>query len=362
MQCTNPLIKGELNTVHLTKNGKLTPDVIFLDRDKYDKGYYNSQVGIGNKYKRIYPIACQQCITCRLNYSRDRATQMMLETVEHNEDECWFLTITYNDEHLPHHTVKVKSERDGYKGYKQIVGISLDQKNAEVFWKRVQNRYGKGIKKVYCGEYGSKTNRPHGHAIVWGLHLDVTRLKKWNVNEFGDPIWRCEELEELWHDAHLQEGVKKGRCMGNIMVGRVNWNTCAYVARYTLKKSLRCRTNEEYDKYYKAQGKRKEYIIWSNGVGKDYFFDNYEKVYSSDTVPIINKKTGQPVQPPTSYDRILERVDPKLHKSIKEKRMKQAETLQRMENMSNPFSPEERRAIAEARMKAITQDFREKEI
>lgn len=358
MICTSPLCKAELNTVHLTKDGKLTPDVQFLDINEYDNGKYNDQIGIGKKYKKIYPIPCQQCISCRLNYSRDKATQMMLETKIHPENECWFLTITYNDEHLPNYSTKFLTK----DGYQKITGISLDKTNAQIFWKRVSKKYGKGVKKVYVGEYGSQTNRPHGHAIVWNLPLDLTKLKKWNVNEFGDPIWRCEELEELWHDAHLQKGVKKGKCMGNIMVGRVNWNTCAYVARYTLKKSLRCKTNEEYDKYYQAQGKRKEYIVWSNGVGRQFFENNKDKIYQSDTVPVINKKTGQPVQPPTSYDRILEKVDPELHSLIKEKRMKQAQTLNYMDSLDNPFSPEERRAIAEARMKAITQDFRAKEI
>lgn len=359
MICTSPLCKAELNTIHLTKDGKLTPDVKFLDIDSYDKGLYDEDIGIGKKYKRIYPIACQQCISCRLNYSRDKATQMMLETKEHPENESWFITVTYNDEHLPHYTTKMILEDE----YKKITGISLDKTNFQTFWKRVNKRYGKGVKKVYVGEYGSLTNRPHGHAIVWGLPLDLTRLKKWDVNEFGDPIWRCEELEELWHDAHLRNPKpKKGDCMGNIMVARVNWNTCAYVARYTLKKSLRAHSNEEYAKYYQAQGKRPEYIVWSNGVGRKYFNENYEKIYLSDTVPVINKKTGQPVQPPTSYDRILEKIDPELFKSIKEKRWKQAETLNHMDNLENPFSPMERRAIAEARMKAITQDFREKEI
>lgn len=363
MKCTSPLCKAELNSVHMTKKGTLTPDIQFLDLNKYENGEYDHLIGCNNLYKRIYPLNCGQCTPCRLNYASDKATQMMCETSMHPEEECWFLTITYNDEHLPHNKVRMKTDRKGYTGWKQIVGISLDQKNAEAFWKRLSFRYGSGIKKVYCGEYGSETYRPHGHAIVWGLKLDVTRLKKWTVNKWGDPIWRCEELEELWHDGHLQTPKKrKGQCMGNILVGRVTWNTCSYVARYTLKKAIQATNNEEYNKWYKAQAKRPEYIIWSNGVGKEYYEQNKDKIYISDSLVTFNKKGSLTVKPPKSYDRRLKEVDPKLYQSIKEKRTKQAIYLNQELQYNSPFSPEERRAMAEARMKQIMQDFREKEI
>ena len=353
MQCNAPLIKAELNEVYQTKTGKLSPKYLFVDRDKWDKGEYNDKIGIGNLYRKIYPVGCGQCIPCRLDYARDRATQMMLETKIHPEEECWFGTVTYNDEHVPHHTVKYLLPEQGE--WETVTGLSLDKRNAQLFWKRVDKRYGH-VKKVYCGEYGSETNRPHGHFIAWGLPLDLSRLKKWKNNEWGQPMWRCEELEELWSEGDRKEDIR-----GNIIVARVSWEDCCYVARYTLKKALG-KTKEDYNKWYQMNGKRPEYIIWSNGVGKDYLLDNLENIYKYDQVPVLNKKTGDLTKPPTSYDRILEKIDPELHKSIKEKRQKQAQTYNYMANLNNPFSPEERRAISEARMKAIMQDFRTKEI
>lgn len=355
--CTSPLIKAELNTVHLTKKGKLTPDVEFLDRDSYDKGLYNNLIGVGNKYKRIYPIACQQCINCRLNYARDRATQIMLEVGEYPEEECWFITVTYNDDFIPYHSTKYYDEE--IEEWVTTTGQSLDQKNAQKFFWKMRKHF-KKVKKVYCGEYGSQTHRPHGHAILMGCKLDLTRLEKYTVNEWGDPIWRCKELEEKcwsWKDA---DGKKWSK--GNIYVGRVTWETCSYVARYTLKKSLSASTNEEYSMWYKMHGKRPEYIEWSNGIGRSYFERNMTTIYDLDQVPIINKKTGLPVKPPKSYDRILEQIDPKLHKSITEKRQYQAEIQNKLTQMQDTLSPEERRAISEARMKQVMQDFRERSI
>lgn len=350
MQCTAPLIRAELNTMYLNKQGGLSYKTQFLDRIKWDNGEYNDKIGVGNLYRRIHPVACGQCISCHLNYSRDKATQMMLETSMYPEEEVWFCTWTYNDEHLPHYSTKYLLPNSNE--WKKVTGISLDKRNMQLLNKRKRWHYRQyNPHSVYCGEYGSKTNRPHAHSIEWGLPLNLARLEKFSVNEWGDPIWRCKELEEIWVD-------EDGNPLGNVMVGRVTWETCGYVARYTLKKALG-KTKEDYKKWYQMQGKRPEYIVWSNGIGKEYFEQYKDKIYQTDSVPIVNKKTGQVVKPPKYYDRIIEKIDPELHKTITEKRQKQAENLNILSRMSDVFSPEERRAISEARMQSIMQDFRQ---
>lgn len=345
MQCTSPLFRAEYNTVYMNKKGGLSYNFRFLKPDEikeYEAGMWENKIGSNKEYKRITKCGCGQCISCRLNTARDRATQMMLETIQYPEENCWFVTRTYDDEHLPHHTTKYLLE--GMNEWQTVTGISLDGKNAQDYFKLLSYHFNKPIKKVYCGEYGSKTNRPHGHDIVWGLPLDVTKLEKYKTNEWGDPIWRCRELEKIW---------KKG----NVMVGRVTWETCGYVARYTLKKSLG-KTREDYNKWYLMNGKRPEYVRWSNGVGKDYHLNHWDEIWENDEVPILNKKTGEFVKPPLSYYRLLQKVDPNLHKQISDQRIIRAETLEQAEQMRSEMPPEERRAIAEARMKTIIQDMR----
>lgn len=345
MECISPLIKGELNEVYLNKKGGLSYRAIFLDRDKYDKGEYENSIGVGNKFKAVYPIACQQCIPCRLNYSRDRANQMMLETQCWKEEESWFCTFTYDDEHVP--SKKTKLCYKNWDEYAIRETLTLNHKNAQKFFYKLTKKYPRN-KKVYCGEYGSKTERPHGHAIIWGAALDQSQFYDKQLNEWGDPTWRSKELEKLW-----------GK--GMVRVGRVTWETCGYVARYTLKKSLG-QYKQNYELYNKIKGREPEYITWSNGVGREYLETNAYDIYRRDNIPIANKKTGQLVKPPKSYDRILEQVDPELHESIKQKRLKQAKYYQQHQKLTDNFSPEERRAISEARMQQIMQDFRNKEI
>ena len=44
-------------------------------------------------------IPCGRCMECRLEYSRQWANRQMLEAA--TSDNNWFLTLTYDDEHLP---------------------------------------------------------------------------------------------------------------------------------------------------------------------------------------------------------------------------------------------------------------------
>lgn len=73
-------------------------------------------------------------------------------------NEAVFLTLTYDDEHLP------------------ITG-SLVKKDLQNFWKRLRKDYEKPIRYYACGEYGDNTMRPHYHAIVFGLPYDKTSRK-----------------------------------------------------------------------------------------------------------------------------------------------------------------------------------------
>lgn len=348
MQCTSPLFRAEYNTVYMNKSGGLSYNYRFLNPEEikeFESGMWENRIGSNKEFRRITKCGCGQCLSCLMNSARDKATQMMLETQEWKEEECWFVTRTYDDEHLPHYTTKYLLE--GMDSYETITGISLDGKNAQDYFKLLDYHQGNHVKKVYCGEYGSKTLRPHGHDICWGLNLDITKLERWTVNEWGDPVWRCRELEKIW---------KKG----NVMVGRVTWESCGYVARYTLKKGMKPRgvTKEDYKKWYQMQGKRPEYVRWSNGVGKDYHLNHWDEIWMNDEVPILNKKTGQFVKPPLSYYRLLQKIDPEMHEKISKAREEKAITLELAEQMRNEIPPEQRRAIAEQRMRDVISDLR----
>lgn len=346
MSCNFPMIRAETYETYRTKDGKLAHKAEFINRDEFDK-FGNDYMK--HKYRKISPIGCGQCVGCMLDYSRDKATQMMIHKeycfnsgTEENpiwgaypDGTCWFLTETYADEYLKtHKTVNTETGE-------VFEGVSLCIEDTQKYMKRLRKAYPQmKIQYVMAGEYGSRTLRPHYHHIIYGLPLDQTKFKKVGMNALNQPTWVSEELNNIWG-------------MGHVEIGRVDWRSCAYVARYTLKKALSSKDKN----YYATQGMLPEFICWSNGIGKQYYLENGNKIFDLDQV-IVPNHMNHLLKPPRSYDRLLKESDPKLYEDIKRKRTKRAQYNEYGLRMQTDLTPEERRAISEARMKSVMEDIR----
>ena len=347
--CTRPLIRLETNTMYRNKKGGLSYKAYFLSREMWDrsKDMYKQRIDNG-EFRKINPVGCGQCIECKLNYSRQWATRCMIEKQKYKPEECFFLTITYDDEHI--HFSETYNKETG----EIITGATLFKEDMREFWDKVRHYYGyketkdhgktKKMKYINAGEYGPATQRPHYHAIVFGLPLNISQFKKVGMNNLNQPYWKSEELEKLW-----------GK--GNITIGELTWESVAYVARYTLKKALG--KDKQYDL---AQGRIPEYISMSKGIGKDFFMENYKSIYETDSVPVKNKKSGECVKPPRAYDRILKEIDPKLYEKVTEKRKQTAETAETLKLNNTSLTPEQYRQQSEAISKQGFKDIRRKEI
>lgn len=141
-------------------------------------------------------IPCGNCLGCKIEYAEQWATRLMLEAKDYAPNN-WFLTLTYDDQHYP---------KDG----------KLSLHELQKFFKRLRKKYGEGLRIAHSGEYGTHTGRAHYHAIILGLKL--TDLKRWN-----DTLQYSPDINKIW-----------GK--GNVMIGNVTHDSCAYVAKYTLKK------------------------------------------------------------------------------------------------------------------------------
>jgi len=106
-----------------------------------------------------YLVPCGQCEVCQEFKIKEWSLRMYHEMDEH--ERYSFLTLTYDDEHLP-------SDE------------SLDIREMQLFWKRLRKNTGKKIKYYCCGEYGTENRRPHYHAIVFGLGLSEDDKKEVN--------------------------------------------------------------------------------------------------------------------------------------------------------------------------------------
>lgn len=339
MSCNFPLIRCETFDTYRNKSGGISYKVEWAERDQFDTP--EGKNFLEKKYRRVQPIPCGQCIECRLQYAREWATRAMLEKQTgynggaYPDGTCWFLTLTYADEYL-HQSTKVNTETG-----EVFRGISLYKRDMQNFIKRLRYHYpDMKIKYISAGEYGSQTQRPHYHLIVFGLPLEQDQLKKVGMSPLNDPYWKHEKLAKIWNQ-------------GNVTIGRVTWESVAYVARYTLKK-IKGR-----DKlWYNMQGMDEEFTTKSQGIGNSYFYANIEKIYKTDSVPIANKRSGALVRPPKNFDRLLKDLDSDLFDTIKESRKESSTSQEILMNRQTNLTPEERRRVSEERMKAVMKDIR----
>lgn len=185
-------------------------------------------------------VGCNQCLQCRLQRSVVWAIRMMHEARMH--DENCFLTLTYDDEHLP---------EDG----------SLVKAHHQKFMRDLRYRY-PGIRYYHVGEYGDQNFRPHYHTIVFGFN--PSDRKYWGRASKDVKSYTSEELSRLWF---------YGKCF----VTDVTFDAMAYVARYCMKK-LTGRRAEEYG------GREPEYATMSRrpGIGRRFVDEWGRDVFGPD--------------------------------------------------------------------------------
>lgn len=178
-------------------------------------------------------VPCGQCYACRVNRTSAWVFRLMLELTDW-QDAC-FITLTYDDEHL-------KSD-------------SLQPDDLKDFWKRLRKAIEpKKIRYYACGEYGEENNRPHYHAIVFGLPYNrdtrVLLTKLWKY---------CDSLRFLYDS--------KG-------VAPVTIDDIAYVAGYCQKKL----TGELGKKEYEQKGLYPPFSRSSRFLGLNAFEKNLDQV------------------------------------------------------------------------------------
>lgn len=152
-------------------------------------------------------IPCGQCIECRLNKSREWASRCMHEASlsEHN---C-FITLTFNDEYLD-----------------PIASVRLE--TFQKFLKRLRRAVAPvKVRFFHAAEYGDKFGRPHHHAILFGFDFPDKVLVR-RTSSFC--YYNSALLEKLWSDPI------NGKSFGYHEISDVTWESCAYVARYVVKK------------------------------------------------------------------------------------------------------------------------------
>lgn len=286
MACFRPL-KGYRSAIVNKKTGKRS--IVWNARE----GFYDMPVD----------LPCGQCIGCRLEKSRQWAMRCVHEAKLWEENT--FITLTYDNDHLP-------------------ANGSLVLEDFQKFMKRLRKHTGVKLRYYMCGEYGAKYQRPHYHAVIFGYDFpDKERIQK---KQSDYPLYTSATLQKLW---------KKGFSI----IGQMNFETAAYVARYVTKKI----TGEKAKDHYK--GRRPEYANMSRkpGLARGWYDKYHTDVYNHDFVVIREKK----MKPPRYYDQLFEIQDPTQYKKIKLNRKKQG--LKNEDN--NPYRMATKETVQELKYK-----------
>ncbi len=108
-------------------------------------------------------VPCNKCVNCNIN--RQNEWVFRLEQEAKQEPKTYFITLTYNDEHLPVGTC----DQTGH------IHPTLNYEHVQLYMKRLRKKSKNKIKHYSVGEYGEKTQRPHYHQILFGA--DAKRVE-----------------------------------------------------------------------------------------------------------------------------------------------------------------------------------------
>lgn len=323
MSCDHPMLRIFTPDI-LTAEGKpQTKKIIglktFLD-DRQIDDYYKKLVEslkddqVGVVYKTIgglryghQLIPCGKCVGCRLEYSRQWAMRCTLEALQHEFN--YFVTLTYDDPNLvkmPYHV-----GADPYTGEVLFEGhpSPLIPDDLTKFMKDLREYYRThynhdGIRFFACGEYGGKSGRPHFHLILFNCPIPDLSLYKRNFQD--KPLYNSKIFSDRW---------KKGY----VVIAECNFDTCAYVARYIMKKQT-----GQNGIMYDILGLTPEFTRMSRmpGIGRTYYDENSDKIYKYDQITIVGSK-GKILSPcpPKYFDLQYGAEEPEDFERIKQERL-----------------------------------------
>lgn len=159
---------------------------------------------------KVIAVPCGKCLFCLVNKRNDWT--MRLQEEQKRSESAFFVTLTYSDKFLP--------------------DCGLVKRHLQLYFKRLR-KVTPRLRYFAVGEYGSKTQRAHYHAIIFNAEEKAIR-EKWT-------------LYDKVKDREYPIGI--------VHVGTVTEASCAYVTKYCIQKGL------------EIDGLNKPFSIMSRGYG-----------------------------------------------------------------------------------------------
>lgn len=199
--------------------------------------------------QRNHKVPCGKCVGCLK--ARQNQWSFRLDQERKVSETSYFVTLTYNDHNLPY-------TEDGL--------ATLYARDTQLFLKRLRKYCQKftsnKLKYYLCGEYGSKTHRPHYHIILYNLPAELAVTDVNRVSEILGKIWK----------------------MGHVRIDPCNIKTIKYVAKYVMKRIKREQRIKD--------GIEPEFARMSKGLGLSYLSPAMTKFLKDRQQPFITLNDG----------------------------------------------------------------------
>jgi len=187
-----------------------------------------SQIRVKQKDNSFADVPCGRCGFCLSNRRKEWSFRLQKEMRYH--ESASFITLTYSDSNI-RYLDDINSDTGECITYPVLVKKDLQDyiKRVRYYQKLVTDSK---IKYYAVGEYGSKTKRPHYHAIMFGVHRKV-------------------KLDKIWDYGHTD-------------VGSCTLDSIDYVTKYVVNK-------KDYKHFLVPP-----FSCISNGIGLQHLEDNWD--------------------------------------------------------------------------------------
>jgi hypothetical protein len=162
---------------------------------------------------------------------------------------------------------------------------TLNKSDIQKFIRSLRKRTRLKLRYYQCGEYGEEKMRPHHHMVLFDYQFPDEEL--WpQLSKSGEKQYVSNLLNETWG---------RGMCW----IGRLTFDSAAYVAGYVTKKYTNKLEPEKEKEHY--QGRMKEFSTMSRrpGIGADFVDKYYRDIYSGD---FCLTRGGVKLKPPRFFD------------------------------------------------------------
>lgn len=233
-------------------------------------------------------LPCGQCEHCR----KRRASAWSFRLMRHSRTQptSWFITLTYNTDHVP-------LTKNGY--------MSLNKRDVQLFMKRLR-KLDDGKLSYYCaGEYGSENQRPHYHILMFGLLSSAYQV--------SDTDYRIDVVNQAW-----------GK--GEVHIGSVTDASVGYSLKY-ISKPRRIPMHNRDDR-------QRECSLMSKRLGAQYLTENMIRWHKDDLLErmYVPLDDGKKIAMPRYYkDKVYTSEERGLVAGWQQSKMIAEEQIKRME-------------------------------